>query len=107
MKEAIKSFLKIPSEKKIVVLGEMKELGKYSSIEHASIGALLKKAAINRAFLIGKEFDSVKFDNATNLTDAEELKDYLSKMDLHETSILVKGSRANKLERIHHFFKTI
>ncbi len=106
MKEAIDSFLKMPSKKKIVVLGEMKELGEYSRAEHETIGALLKDAALDHTFLIGKEFANVKFDNATNLADVEELREYLSEMDLQNTSILVKGSRANKLERIQQFFET-
>ena len=68
---------------------------------------MIENASIYHAFLIGKEFDNVKLENAIHLDDAEELKEYLLEMDLQETAILVKGSRANKLERIQHFFKTI
>lgn len=103
MNEALNSFLKIPSKKKIVILGEMKELGEFSVEEHKNIGILLRNAALDHIFLIGKEFDVVKIEDATNMTNVHELRKYLSGLNLQNTSILVKGSRANRLELVYDF----
>jgi UDP-N-acetylmuramoyl-tripeptide--D-alanyl-D-alanine ligase len=104
MKEAIESFVKIRSEKKIAILGEMKELGEHAPAEHENIGNLLAVSPIDQIFLIGKEFDRVKLHNAVHLSDAGELRNYIPDMNTQHTAILVKGSRANKLERIRSFF---
>ena len=103
MKESIMSFLKIPSGKKIVILGSMKELGDYSEEEHQKIGAILENTYIDHIFLIGKEFNIVKPERTIHINNLTELKDYLVKIDLDSTAILVKGSRANKLEQVQKF----
>lgn len=103
MRESIMSFLKIPSNKKIVILGSMKELGDYSEEEHKKIGAILENTDIDHIFLIGREFNTAQPERAIHIKNLPELKDYLVKIDLDSTAILIKGSRANKLEQVQKF----
>jgi len=103
MKESIESFMKIPSKKKMLILGGMKELGPYSVKEHVELGAYIGNLPIDYIFLIGPEFNPVIIARAVHLDQAPEIEDYLAEINLEDMAILVKGSRANKLERIKEF----
>ncbi len=102
MKAALSNFIELKADHKIVILGEMLELGKDSPSAHQDIVRLAESGNFNRILLVGSEFEH--FDN--NLTsirhfaNTDALIAYLQKENLQSSCILVKGSRGNKLERI-------
>ena len=101
----LKSFPKHPSAdgRKIAVLGDMLELGRYSVMEHERIGALARESADMivsvgiraRAFAAAHGNTNVMlFDNANSAALA--LPNLIKKGDV----ILVKGSQSVRTERI-------
>lgn len=100
MQVAIESFSKLPAEKKILVLGEMKELGEYSNEEHQKIAELINKYSFEAIFLVGDGFMTVNLNGAIKLSHVSELENYFRGKALKNTAILVKGSRVNKLEQL-------
>jgi len=97
MLSALESFVEIKHEKKIAILGDMLELGKFSADEHQKIINYLIKHKIN-SLLVGSEFKKIKspfptFDTVDELISTNEL-------DLEDSLILLKGSRGIKLELI-------
>jgi UDP-N-acetylmuramoyl-tripeptide--D-alanyl-D-alanine ligase len=100
MDEAIRSFEKLNSPSKILILGGMKELGEYSETEHLRLIDLLKKLNFEEIILTGEEFNIPDNHEFKYFPDLQKLSEYLQKVNYRNKQILIKGSRANKLEKI-------
>lgn len=102
---ALQTLAGLPAEgKKVAVLGGMKELGDDSARYHRELGAYLKAAGIELIVLLGEEtketFAELGDTPAAHFDGKENLIGYLnSHLDSGDT-ILVKGSRAFKMEEI-------
>lgn len=102
MRFAIESFLKNESKNKVLILGDMFELGNQSKEEHQNIVNLLdeQQSKFHSAFLLGKHFNSCQnerfkfFENKDELIASDKLK------SLNNATILVKGSRGMGLESL-------
>ncbi|CAL2088244.1 UDP-N-acetylmuramoyl-tripeptide--D-alanyl-D-alanine ligase [Tenacibaculum sp. 190524A02b] len=100
MKNALESFSEQESDFKIVVLGDMFELGKKSLEEHQIIADLVSSYKFNYSFLVGEHFNQVDTTLIQNKT-FEEFRDSFKGLNLSKnTTILVKGSRGMALERV-------
>lgn len=105
MSVAIENFLQLDNANKILILGDMFELGDESNQEHKTIvNSLLNENEI-MCFFIGKEF----FGNRTDRNNFhfhetfEEFSNYLKNIKIDNSSILIKGSRGMALERTLNF----
>ncbi len=103
MHKALKNFEKIEAKNKVVVLGQMMELGKYSQDEHEKIFALVNGSnwqKVKRVF-VGKGFEFLKDDSSVLwLEKTDEVKDWFKQQQFENSYILIKGSRKNELEKI-------
>jgi len=99
MKAALESFSTIKSEEKIAILGDMFELGKESNKEHQLIADLVGKLHFNTAYFVGEHFYQTKTKN-TLFKTFEDLVLHLKNNPLKSQSILIKGSRGMRLERL-------
>ncbi len=104
---SIKAALEIALAKKaplICVMGEMKELGKDSFVEHKTLGEAL--AIATQIFWIGQEFEALckglkKQAFSGEITHCHSVEDFilaLKQNSFNKGVILFKGSRSNKLE---------
>ena len=106
MEWAIRTLSDLPSNgKKVVVLGGMKELGKDSTLYHREMGKFLKDLKdIGLIVLFGEEtadtFSELGNTRAVHFNDKGELIDYLRLHLNAGDTVLVKGSRAFKMEEI-------
>ncbi|MDR0832765.1 MAG: UDP-N-acetylmuramoyl-tripeptide--D-alanyl-D-alanine ligase [Candidatus Symbiothrix sp.] len=107
MQAALDNFEQTEGSPKMVILGEMKELGAYSRDEHQKIVDRLRDSNLT-VWLVGKHFslpptpitsgratlnpDWKLFENTGNLLT------YLKEKPVSGCTVLVKGSRANGLE---------
>ena len=101
MRLAIDSFFKL-SGSKALILGDMLELGDYSNYEHLQIINHLEKENCGKTYLVGKEFYKIK-KNSNSISfykSKRELISEVSKNKILEKNILIKGSRAMKLEEL-------
>ncbi|MBL0310950.1 MAG: UDP-N-acetylmuramoyl-tripeptide--D-alanyl-D-alanine ligase [Bacteroidetes bacterium] len=101
MNEALKNFEKIQAPNKMVILGQMMELGIYSDEEHRKIAKTVEAMPFSKKVFVGEGFSFLK--NNTSVVYFEnsgELKIWFQQQDLKQHYILVKGSRKNKLEEI-------
>ena len=99
MKVAIENFAAIKSEHKILMLGDMKELGLESLQEHQSIISLIQQFKWDKVVLVGENFASIQhpFISFKNVMEA---KDWFIKQDFKNSHILIKGSRSIKMEKV-------
>ena len=66
MEVAIRNFHKIAGDRKVVILGDMYELGKYSKEEHQQIGRLLEECRFQITILVGEDMKyAVIYDGST------------------------------------------
>jgi UDP-N-acetylmuramoyl-tripeptide--D-alanyl-D-alanine ligase len=108
MKASIETFLSLfPKRKKVLILGDMFELGKESLEMHKQIGKLLTQheKEIEYVVTIGK--DSAYISNELrvkkkHIQTKEEAKNYLQSFLTNEHALLFKASRGMKLEEIIH-----
>lgn len=99
MQAALEVFAALPGDHKILVLGSMKELGDYSSTEHARILDWIGRHVWSRVILVGDEMCAADADGRyEHCGDAVALAAGLEPDPPTGALILVKGSRSNKLE---------
>lgn len=103
MAAALDSFAHVKAEKKMVILGDMKELGEVSQAEHKSILNRLAELQLQQIWLVGSEFKKALQSNpavdARTFADVDEVKALLAAPDgkPRDYTILVKGSNSTKL----------
>ncbi len=105
MQVALKHFDTMKASNKIVILGEMKEVGKESHAEHKKIIAQLQTMSINKCILVGNEFKNTFPHDEKFLwfLNSEDLLSFINRQPLSHSLILIKGSRINKLEKLSEF----
>lgn len=89
--------------RKILVLGDMGEIGEASGQYHDEIGGYAKSQGVDLLFAIGDACQQAvrNFgEGARHFTDIEKLIAAVNKEMGPETTVLVKGSRFMKMERV-------
>lgn len=105
MKAAIENFAGLKRPKKVLILGDMKELGEESVHEHHELGRLLARHHFDKILLCGISIieamdnlpGSVHFENRLMLTN------YLKSKKYQNTTFLIKGSRSMGLEEVVNY----
>jgi len=105
MQAAISNFKEIDGEHKILILGEMLELGVESEKAHLDILQLTANSKFEQIYLIGNNFEHCtdKLNFIAWFKDTDSLINELKEHPISDASILIKGSRGNKLERITEY----
>ena len=99
MEVALKSFAKAEGEHKVVILGDMFELGEDSAKEHQAIADLTIALGFNQSYFIGEHFAQIK-TSGQQFSTFEDFAEFMkANTTLSDASILIKGSRGMKLER--------
>ncbi len=99
MANAIK-VLSLYSKRKVAILGEMLELEKAEE-EHRKLGKLLKTHQIDAVITVGKNAAAIleTFDGeAYHFKSREEFLKFIKNYEFSNSVVLIKGSRANRLE---------
>ena len=105
VKESVKSFVEAFSGKeKIVVLGDMLELGPKSAEYHKELGQFLAGQPLEKIFFFGplmkNAFSSIGIRGAFYFENKDELAAELRKNLTQSSAVLLKGSRGMALEEI-------
>ena len=101
MAVAVTNFLQVDSEKKVMVLGDMFELGRESQQEHKLVVDSLINHNKSICYLIGKSFyeNKISNENIHFFETFEDFSNHLKTIHFENNSILIKGSRGMALER--------
>lgn len=101
MTAALKNFAAISHPRKVLILGDMLELGSYAREEHQKIADLIKNEDLCSVFLVGSHFSTVDAASAIKFETSTQLAGYLaSQKPLTDSLILIKGSRGIQLEKV-------
>ena len=104
MKLALESFCKTSYTNKMIIVGDMFELGNDSIHYHQEIINYLEKINDSTIYIVGEYFCNTKHsDKIKSFSSKKELINNLSKTNVSNYSILIKGSRGMQLEKIIEF----
>ncbi|MFY9243725.1 MAG: UDP-N-acetylmuramoyl-tripeptide--D-alanyl-D-alanine ligase [Polaribacter sp.] len=99
MMAALENFSAITENSKVVILGDMFELGDESTTEHQAIVDLATSLEFQDSFFVGENFYQTK-TNLKKFKSYADLEGYLIKNPIRNQAILIKGSRGMRLERL-------
>lgn len=99
MEAAVRNFTSLESPNKIIILGEMLELGSYAESEHKKVVKLLESLGATQVFLIGQNFSGINSSYGW-FADAKACAEYFRSHEVANATILLKGSRGVGLERV-------
>ena len=100
MQVAIENFRQVKALNKMVILGDMLELGDESLAEHLAIANIVNNSAFDNVILVGPDFKKVAEERFICFTTSDEARDWLLKQQLRNYTILIKGSRGIKMEKV-------
>ena len=99
MEAALENFRMVEAEKKMAILGAMRELGESSHEEHQRLAMLIGKAGIDEVWLVGDEFADVDCPYR-KFHDVEEVKAAIAAKKPQGYTILIKGSNSTRLYQL-------
>lgn len=110
---ALKAAIQLVEElqgynKKIVVLGDMLELGEHERTFHENIGLMLNKDLIDYVYTYGKLAEHISHkarltfgaDRVHHMDNKEQIAEHILQISDERDLVLVKGSRGMQLEHI-------
>jgi len=106
MEVAIRTFGQMTGKKhKMIILGDMFELGDHALEEHRKLGEIVSEYPIDKVCFTGKLIASAleKAPKALYFPDPFSFRNWLEDSKLEDYLILIKGSRGMKLEGLVDF----
>lgn len=102
MKSALENFAMMKADYKVVILGDMLELGQHATEEHQKLGKLVASINPDEAIFCGEltaiSHNEVK--NSRHFSSSEALLKSFKIDSLSNALVLIKGSRGMALERL-------
>ena len=99
MQASISNFHNMEIDNKMLILGDMRELGKDGPEEHQKIVDFLTECGFKDVMLVGEQFAAARHDFPT-YPDAPAVIEALQKNKPHGKTILIKGSNGIKLSTV-------
>ncbi len=101
-------IIKNEKKAKILILGDILELGKYSKKMHKKLGRKVRKIKNCQIILVGENVKYIRRYNQTRsiwCKNNEEIKECLMVLDIENRIILIKGSHGMHLDEITEFLR--
>ena len=100
MAAALENFCMIKADKKMLILGDMRELGEVSQAEHKRIVEDLRKYGFTDVWLVGEEFAKAASGSGFSLfPDVDAVNKALESEPVNGLTILIKGSNSMGLTK--------
>ena len=106
MAAALENFSNVSAANKVAMLGDMLELGDESLNEHKSVITSALGRGLTCVYFVGDEFGkaaaemSLDAENAKFFKTSADLASYLATDPLSDATVLIKGSRGTRMEKV-------
>ena len=102
MAASVTNFAKAKANNKVVILGDMFELGDDSAEEHRKLGDLCASLKFDKVILCGQEMQAAAENHPTfeYFNNKETLINWFRQHPIQDTHLLIKGSRGMSLESL-------
>ncbi len=85
---------------KVVVMGDMFEMGNYAKAEHQRMVDLCAALKLDNVILIGEEFYNLNTGNKQAFKSTLQAGDFIKEQTYKNYAFFIKGSRGMKLETL-------
>lgn len=99
MKAAIENFAAMQGTNKVLILGDMKELGVDTQKEHEQLVQLINQYPWKEVALTGNAFASTSH-RYHSFINSDKTREWFREKNFTDTLILVKGSRSMQMEKV-------
>jgi UDP-N-acetylmuramoyl-tripeptide--D-alanyl-D-alanine ligase len=100
MQVALENFRQIKAQHKMVILGDMLELGEESPAEHSAVVNFVEESGFESSIFVGPDFKDAVGNRFSCFTTPDEARDWLLAQNITDFTILVKGSRGIMMEKV-------
>ena len=101
MQVAISNFAKMPQIQKVLILGDMFEMGPTANQEHDELLQWCTLFGFTKIYTLGDHFAAISVNSGISTPSSmEELGEEIKTVDYQNTAFLIKGSRGMKMERV-------
>jgi UDP-N-acetylmuramoyl-tripeptide--D-alanyl-D-alanine ligase len=106
MESALNNFADIQAERKVVMLGDMLELGADSVQEHVNVMRKVLAMNLDQIYLVGAEFASAlaqvneNIEKVQHFMSSDKLAERLVENKVEDSVVLIKGSRGTRMEKV-------
>ena len=101
MQVAISNFAKMPQIQKVLILGDMFEMGPFANQEHDELLQWCTQFGFTKIYTLGDHFSAISVNSDISTPSSmEKLGEEIKTVDYQNTAFLIKGSRGMKMERI-------
>jgi UDP-N-acetylmuramoyl-tripeptide--D-alanyl-D-alanine ligase len=101
MQVAISNFAKMPQIQKVLILGDMFEMGPNANQEHDELLQWCTQFGFTKIYTLGDHFAAISVNSGISTPSSmEELGEEIKTVDYQNTAFLIKGSRGMKMERV-------
>jgi UDP-N-acetylmuramoyl-tripeptide--D-alanyl-D-alanine ligase len=106
MQVAIRNFDKMPQASKVLILGDMFEMGPTANQEHDELLQWASEFEFTTIYTLGDHFASISENSGISTpADMEELGKCIEDTNYKNTAFLIKGSRGMKMERVLEYIR--
>lgn len=98
MEAALKNFAQLKHQHKLIIMGDMFEMGKYAAQEHQRMIDLCRSLNFEQVIAVGDFFKATDAGNYITFNTTAQVLDYLKANPVLQKAIFIKGSRGMKLE---------
>ena len=101
MQVAISNFAKMPQIQKVLILGDMFEMGPTANQEHDELLQWCTQFGFTKIYTLGDHFSAISVNSDISTPSSmEKLGEEIKTVDYQNTAFLIKGSRGMKMERV-------
>ncbi|MGB3777512.1 MAG: UDP-N-acetylmuramoyl-tripeptide--D-alanyl-D-alanine ligase [Tunicatimonas sp.] len=102
MQAAIRNLEAMQAAQKVVILGDMYELGEETEAEHRAVGEMLTLGTVGRILFCGELMRAAHkaCPRSTYFPDKATLEEHLRQHSIKNSTVLIKGSRGMAMETV-------
>jgi UDP-N-acetylmuramoyl-tripeptide--D-alanyl-D-alanine ligase len=100
MRAAIEHFAAMQVRPKVLIMGDMLELGEETLSEHQSILQLALESGFDQVITVGAHFGTVRNADKNHYDSTDHFLAHLQLLPIQKSYILLKGSRKIGLEKL-------
>ena len=102
MAAALDNLVLVEADRKVALLGDMRELGEESGAEHAKVLNQVLSMGLDLVCLVGEEFGKAAAgkEGVRCFASSDDLALWLKENPVSDATVLVKGSRGIRMEKV-------
>lgn len=103
MEVALRNFANMSQPNKLIIMGDMFEMGDYAKAEHQRMVDLCNELKLTQVILVGEDFYNTQHLAFNAFKTTAEAAEFIKQQHYQNQLVFIKGSRGMKLETLAEF----